>query len=137
MKLRLKFTADPAELSAMRHQARDFFLAGGIPEMDAELMVLALDEACTNIIRYAYGGCSDRAIRLTMECSRQRVRCVLRDYGKSCDPANIRSRELTDFRPGGLGVRIMHMAFDHVEFAPQARGTRLTLIRSARERGEG
>lgn len=130
MKLQLKFPADTCELSAMRNAARDFLLAAEVPEMEAELMVLALDEACTNIIRYAYGGCTKRVIRMTLEDVRGTVRCSLRDYGKSCDPAKIRSRDLTDFRPGGLGVRILHSAFDSVVFEPQPRGTLLTLVKA-------
>ena len=130
MKLHLKFSADTCELARMRDKARRFLLDADIPEMEAELMVLALDEACTNIIRHAYGGCTKRAIRLHMERLRGSVRCLLRDYGASCDPSKIRSRELTDFRPGGLGVRILHSAFDQVLFEPQPRGTRLTLVKT-------
>lgn len=136
MKLRLKFPADTGELAAMRHHLREFLLAADVPEMDAELMVLALDEACTNVIRHAYGGSTHRAIRLHVDCSRDEIRCTLRDYGKSCDPSKIRSRDLADFRPGGLGVRIMHTAFDHVLFEPRPRGTRLTLTKTRRERIE-
>ncbi|WP_147452690.1 ATP-binding protein, partial [Corallococcus praedator] len=96
------------------------------------LMVLALDEACTNIIRHAYGGCTKRPIRLLMSHTRRGICCTLRDYGRACDPDKIRSRELTDFRPGGLGVRILHSAFDQVLFEPQLRGTRLTRAKSLR-----
>jgi anti-sigma regulatory factor (Ser/Thr protein kinase) len=130
MSLRLKFAADTSQLAAMREAVRDYLLEGNVPEMEAELMVLALDEACTNIIRYAYGGCSRRLIRLSIDGLPRHVRCVLRDYGASCDPAKIRSRDLADFRPGGLGVRIMHNAFDQVLFEPQPRGTRLTLVKT-------
>lgn len=130
MNLRLKFSSDPGELAAMRETVREFLLRARVPEMDAELMVLALDEACTNIIRYAYGGSVRRVIRLAIECPDGNVRCTLRDYGASCDPAKIRSRDLTDFRPGGLGVRIMHCAFDQVRFQPKPRGTELTLVKT-------
>jgi anti-sigma regulatory factor (Ser/Thr protein kinase) len=130
MKLRLKFPADTCELAAMRQDARGFLIDAEVPEMDAELMVLALDEACTNIIRHAYGGCTKRVIRLNMERLQRGIRCTLRDYGARCDPAKIRSRELTDFRPGGLGVRILHSAFDHVLYEPKPRGTRLTLVKA-------
>lgn len=130
VKLQLKFSADTCELAAMRREAREFLLKAGVLEMDAELMVLALDEACTNIIRYAYGGTTRRAIRLHMERLRRGIRCTLRDYGKSCDPEKIRSRDLADFRPGGLGVRILHSAFDHVLYEPKPRGTQLTLVKT-------
>ena len=130
MTLRLKFSADACELSGMRREAREFLIDAGIPEMEAELMVLALDEACTNIIRYAYGGATQRAIRLHILRLRSSIRCTLRDYGTSCDPTKIRSRDLTDFRPGGLGVRILHSAFDHVLYEPKPRGTQLTLLKT-------
>jgi anti-sigma regulatory factor (Ser/Thr protein kinase) len=130
MNLRLKFLADTCELAAMRQSVREYLQQASVPEMEAELMVLALDEACTNIIRHAYGGCTRRAIRMNLERQNHGIRCTLRDYGKSCDPSKIRSRELTDFRPGGLGVRILHSAFDHVTFEPQPRGTKLTLVKT-------
>ena len=130
MKVQLKFPADTGELAAMRQDARAFLLDADVPEMEAELMVLALDDACTNIIRHAYGGSTQRTIRLRMERLRRGIRCTLRDYGRSCDPAQIRSRELTDFRPGGLGVRILHSAFEHVLYEPKRRGTLLTLTKA-------
>ena len=130
MNLRLKFSANTSELAGMRNAARNFLLDSNVPEMEAELMVLALDEACTNIIRHAYGGCTKRVIRLSIERLRRGIRCTLRDYGAKCDPSKIRSRELTDFRPGGLGVRILHSAFDSVVFEPQPRGTRLILAKT-------
>ncbi len=129
--LRLKFRSDAGELARMREAARDFLLDIGVPEMEAELMVLALDEACTNIIRHAYGGSMRRLIRLHIDRFPGGVRCTLRDYGTPCDPARIRGRDLADFRPGGLGVRIMHSAFDEVRFEPKLRGTELTLTKSA------
>ncbi len=130
MNLRLKFPADTSSLAGMRHESREFLIGVGVPEMDAELMVLALDEACTNIIRYAYGGPTQRGIRLNIQRLRRGIRCTLRDYGASCDPSKIRSRDLTDFRPGGLGVRILHSAFDQVLYESKPRGTQLTLVKT-------
>jgi len=98
--------------------------------------VLALDEACTNIIHHAYGpirhaeGLDRRPVRLEMRVLRDRVRFRLRDYGKPCDPKKIKSRALEDIRPGGLGVHIIRHAFDHVDYSPQPRGTILTLEKS-------
>jgi anti-sigma regulatory factor (Ser/Thr protein kinase) len=127
--MKLKFTSDTCNLAAMRAAVRDCLTDTGLDEMQSELVVLAIDEACTNIIRYAYKGDPCRPIRLTLEVRNDQLRCVLRDYGESCDPAKIRSRDLDDFRPGGLGVRIMRAAFDHVEYTPMPRGTCLTLIK--------
>jgi serine/threonine-protein kinase RsbW len=62
-----------------------------------------------------------------MKRLRDRVRFVLRDYGRSCDPKYIRSRDLEDIRPGGVGVHIIRQVFDYVKYEPRRRGTRLVL----------
>jgi anti-sigma regulatory factor (Ser/Thr protein kinase) len=126
MKHRLVFTSDTCRLAEVRQEAREFLARCGYEECAAELLILALDEACTNIIRHAYGH-QCKPVRLVMERLKDRVRFTLRDYGQSCDPAKIRSRELEDIRPGGVGVHIIRQAFDHVSYQPCPRGTRLTL----------
>jgi len=126
VKQRFIFDSDAGELSEVRHVARAFLDENGFDESDAELLVLALDEACTNIIRHAY--CQARKpVRLEMTRLRHRVRFVLRDYGTPCDPKKIRSRDLEDIRPGGVGVHIIKKIFDTVKYEPQPRGTKLTL----------
>jgi len=126
MKKLIAFQSDTCRLAEVRAEVRAFLAAAGFDDCAAELMVLALDEACTNVIRHAYGN-SCKPVRLTLGLLRDRVRFVLRDYGRSCDPGQIRSRALEDIRPGGLGVHIIRQAFDTVDYAPQRRGTRLTL----------
>ena len=124
MKRRFAFYSDTCELAEVRRVARAFLEECGLA--DSEILILALDEACTNIIRYAYGH-ARKPMRLEMERRRDRLRFVLRDYGKPCDLDCIRSRALEDFRPGGLGVHIIKHAFDHVSYEPQIRGTKLVL----------
>jgi anti-sigma regulatory factor (Ser/Thr protein kinase) len=120
------FTSETCRLAEVRKEVRQFLGKNGFDECATELMVLALDEACTNIIRHAYASCS-KPVRLEMTALRAMVRFVLRDYGKSCDPKKIKSRELEDIRPGGLGVHIIKQAFDNVTYSPQSKGTRLIL----------
>jgi anti-sigma regulatory factor (Ser/Thr protein kinase) len=128
--LELEFDSATTELSSMRDAVRSFLAANSIPEMDAELVVLALDEACANIIRHAYHGNPGCPIRLRCACRSGVLECVLRDYGESCDPAKIKGRALDDFRPGGLGIHIMERAFDQVEYRPMPQGTQLILTRN-------
>jgi anti-sigma regulatory factor (Ser/Thr protein kinase) len=126
MKRKFTFVSDTCQLADIRREARAFLAECGFEECAAELLILALDEACTNIIRYAYAH-ECHPIRLQMERLRDRVRFVLRDYGKSCDPSQIQSRALEDIRPGGVGVHIIKQAFDLVSYNPRPRGTRLIL----------
>lgn len=124
--MKITFVSATCHLAEVRRTARGFLAKNGFDECATELMVLALDEACTNVIRHAYSH-ECRPVRLEMTGLRRLVRFVLRDYGRSCDPKKIRSRSLEDIRPGGLGVHIIKQAFDHVAYLPQAKGTRLVL----------
>lgn len=126
MRRKICFTSDTCHLADVRREVRGFLSGAGFDECATELMVLALDEACTNVIRHAYTH-ECKPVRLEMIPLRGIVRFVLRDYGRACDPAKIQGRALEDIRPGGLGVHIIKQAFDQVAYEPQARGTRLVL----------
>ena len=126
MKSKFVFTSDSCRMAEVRHSARSFLKKCDFDESSIELLVLGLDEACTNIIRHAYGH-NEKPVRLEMERLSDRVRFVLRDYGRSCDPKCIRSRALEDVRPGGVGVYIIQQVFDYVKYEPRRRGTRLVL----------
>jgi anti-sigma regulatory factor (Ser/Thr protein kinase) len=126
VKSKFVFTSESCRMAEVRHTARSFLKKCHFDESSIELLVLGLDEACTNIIRHAYAH-DEKPVRLEMERLRDRVRFVLRDYGRPCDPKCIRSRALEDVRPGGVGVYIIRQVFDYVKYEPRRRGTRLIL----------
>jgi anti-sigma regulatory factor (Ser/Thr protein kinase) len=117
----------PEKFCEVRRALRKFLEPLGFPEETAGLIVLAVDEACANILRHAYEGSCKGSFSLIMEASDQELQISIRDHGKPCDPEKIRSRELEDFRPGGLGVFFIHQAFDTVQYQPQQDGTLLVL----------
>ena len=92
-------------------------------------MVLGVDEACTNIIRYAYALRDDQLISLSMEGLRHSVRIRLRDYGKQVKKSALRGRSHKLIKPGGLGLHLIRNAFDEVEFNLKKRGTELVLTK--------
>lgn len=128
MKRTFLFQSDTCQLASVRHAVRDFLHACGLTESETEVLVLAIDEACTNVIRYAYNH-ECRPVRLLMEHTDNQIRITLRDYGKSCEPDKIKSRPLEEIRPGGVGVHIIRHVFDEVTYTPKSRGTELRLIK--------
>jgi anti-sigma regulatory factor (Ser/Thr protein kinase) len=81
-------------------------------------IILAVDEACTNIIRHQYGGRHDQRIDIEawVDPCKGRVRFTLRDYGPSRDPRLFRGRDLAEVRPGGLGMHIIRDVMDEVVY---------------------
>ena len=94
----------------------------GFDEECCGAIILAADEALTNIIRHAYHGREDQPIKIEFnpldEPENEGVVIRIRDFGMQVDPSKIKSRDLDDVRPGGLGVHIMNECMDDVRFAP-------------------
>src|SRR4029077_319362 len=80
-KRKLEFSSHPGNLALMRNFVRHFLDNITISERDRTLMVLGVDEACTNIIRHAYELRDDKLIALSLEIRDDCVRMRLRDYG--------------------------------------------------------
>src|SRR5437773_9489180 len=100
----IEFASHTGNLALMRNCVRDFL--NGYPFSDRErlLMVLGVDEACTNIIRHEYKLRDDRFIALHMEDSRRCLRMRLRDYGQQVGLHEMKGRTGNMLKPGGLGL---------------------------------
>ena len=129
MKRTLEFASHPGNLSMMRNFAREFLASNPFTETEIDLMVLGLDEASTNVIRYAYEHEQSQPMTLTCERSDDSVVFRLRDFGKQCDPAKLCARPLANVRPGGLGLHLIKRAFDGVDYVLKEKGTELVLTK--------
>ena len=127
---RIEFSSHTGNLALMRDCVRDFLNGYPFSERERLLMVLGVDEACTNIIRYAYRLRDDQLIALEMEGSCKGVRMRLRDYGEQVTPHEMKGRSHDLIKPGGLGLYLIRSAFDEVDYLLKPRGTELVLAKS-------
>jgi anti-sigma regulatory factor (Ser/Thr protein kinase) len=132
----LEFASHPANLALVRQYVRDFVSSFGLSEREIDLIVLGVDEACTNIIRYAYDHQATQLITLSCESTETFVRLRLRDFGAQSDPSKLRGRPLEAVEPGGLGLHMMREAFDKVDFNLKKEGTELVLMKTFAKRKE-
>jgi anti-sigma regulatory factor (Ser/Thr protein kinase) len=140
--LRLLIASTPAHLPVVRAALERLCELMGFDEPTRDGIVLAVDEALTNVIRHAYGLAGDQPIEVTL----RRVsgpggdvllEIDLRDWGEPAEPGRIRSRDLEDVRPGGLGVHIMQNYMDEIDYAPApGGGTRLKMIKKLPARSD-
>ena len=126
----IEFTSHAGNLSLVRKFVRQFLQAAGCGESLVDLMVLGIDEACTNVIRYAYCNAEDQLIRLVLESTAEGVRCRLRDYGSPVDATKLNGRCLEVVRPGGLGLHLIRQAFDSASYLRRPKGTELVLTKT-------
>lgn len=119
-------TLEIASAAANCKQARQFIeswaLTAGYPDLERGRIVLAADEAVTNVIRHTYQGASDKPIVLSGEISDGHLHLRMRDYGPHVDPEKLKGRALEDIKPGGLGLHLLQAVFSVVEHIPLADG---------------
>src|SRR5207247_10138651 len=112
----------------------------GFSEPECRAVVLALDEALTNVIRHAYAGHPEGTIEVSFRrirapwrgASREALEIVLVDQGRKIDRTKLRGRSLEDLRPGGLGLHFIRENMDAVEFRRTAGRNRLRLVKFLR-----
>lgn len=92
----------------------------GFGEDDINKITIAVDEACTNIIKHGYDYSPDKSIDVDIIRKGNDFEIVISDKGKQFDPGSIQSPDMKDYfehyRRGGLGVYLMKRIMDKVEF---------------------
>lgn len=118
----IRLLARAEELKRVRDAVRELVAQRGCNAKIAECVVLAVDEACMNIIQHAYH--NDPAGEIVVQILNNRDELVFRliDFAAPVDKTCIRSRDLDDIRPGGLGVHLMSEVMDEVRFVEPPAG---------------
>jgi sigma-B regulation protein RsbU (phosphoserine phosphatase) len=129
--LELRFPARADQLHGVREAVRQRARAAGCSETCTGDIVLAVDEACQNIIRHAYCGDPEGSIVLEMERRDDELVVSLRDFAPEVDASRIRPRDLDDVRPGGLGTHFIRECMDRADFVPppEGRGNLLRMVK--------
>lgn len=119
-------------MSNMRHALAEALTSAKISKAMRDRVVLAVHEACTNIIRHGYGDCAGGQISMTIAIRREQLCIRLRDHAPPVDPRVIRPRDLNECRPGGLGINIIDDTMDRWKFRALKRGAGNVLTMSRR-----
>ncbi len=135
--LKLELPSNPEMLCVVRHALGQLAEIEGFSSAECRSVVLAVDEALTNIIRHAYAGKGGRPIqasfrRIEVQQDSRKTRAleiVLEDRGKRIDQATLCGRCLDEVRPGGLGLHFINECMDTVEFRRRAGKNQLRLIK--------
>ena len=124
-------------LCVVRHALGQLAEVLGFSSAECRAVVLAVDEALTNIIRHAYSGEEEHPIQATFRRvalsrdgkQRKALEIVLEDRGKKIDPAKLCGRPLEEVRPGGLGLHFIKESMDAVEFRRKLGKNQLRMIK--------
>ena len=121
--LEFRIPARSDQLGKMRAAVRECVEACDCSETQTADLVLAIDEACQNIIRHAYKEDPNGVIELEIRREGRDLVFSLLDSAPQIDPSQVKPRDLDDVRPGGLGTHFIQKVMDRAEFLPRPGGT--------------
>ncbi|HKW65162.1 MAG TPA: ATP-binding protein [Candidatus Acidoferrum sp.] len=137
----MELRSNPETLCVVRNTLEELAQTLGFPEAECRAVVLAVDEALTNIIRHAYQGEAEKPIEATFRriqvardgLEKPALEIVLEDRGMTVDREKLCGRKLEDVRPGGLGLHFIRESMDTVEFSRKWGRNQLRMVKLLRD----
>jgi len=128
--LALHFRSDPKYLSQVRRQTFQLARRAGFNQVISKKISLAVDEACTNIIRHTYKGKESLPILIRGMNHLDRLEIRVRDFGEKLDLSTLPDKPSAGKRAGGMGLGLMRTIMDEIIFDTSvAMGTEVCLIK--------
>ena len=133
--MHLRLPADGRMLPHTRHAVAGYLQELDLTAEERHDVVLAIDEACANVIRHAFPDGppppDESAIELTAELAKHSVEVVVEDRGVGFDTDVIDLRSTTPADAvSGRGLQIIRELMTTVEVTTNASGgTRLTMAK--------
>lgn len=111
-----------SELSKIRlfieENANDFGFSEGI----SQKIALAVDEACSNLIKHAYKSDDSKKIWINIENNDNEFIVKISDEGEPFNPLEVPEPDMNTyfkkFNRGGLGIHIIRLVMDKINYIP-------------------
>jgi len=130
----LEIPADENNLSEVRDFIADICVKAGFSKSEINNTKLAVDEACTNIIKHAYKEKSGD-IRIDVQAGPGKVEINIFDRGEPFDWSKVKEPDLNLYvemgKKGGLGIYLMNRLMDSLSYTPAPGGNRLHMMKSS------
>jgi len=147
--IHLKIPARAFYLEFVRKVIVDLSAKVGFPKEDLAKIEMAVDEACTNVIEYAYvnhkdirikssvkakGDSISYPIELHININHERILIVLKDKGKRFDFDSYGKVAIDEYlskmKVGGLGIYVIKTFMDEVKYSYRAGlGNELRMVK--------
>lgn len=120
-------------LEKVRRFVERYTVEAGFPQESVEQFKVAVDEACTNVIKHAYNGDESRVLDISVICEIDKCTICIRDDGHSFKPSEYIEPDIFALarrrHAGGFGVHIMRRLMDRVEYDSTGRMNEVRLIK--------
>ena len=118
----IRFPAKPERLCLVRALVKRAAEVCGCNENLGEKLVIAVNEACMNVIQHAYKEEEQGEIIMQINNNDSQILFRIMDFATPVDLSRVESRDLKDVRPGGLGVHFIREIMDDCKMGHLEQG---------------
>ena len=132
-RLLLQLGSDTSRLAVAQQALHEFLEAAGVGARTLYHVELAFEELVTNVVRHGYGDRSDstRPIDVCASALDEEIVLTVEDTGPPFDPSQAVAAPLAtrieDARIGGLGLRLVRMAAQRIDYERVGDRNRVTV----------
>lgn len=120
-------------LSMVRSFLQKIIHKGNFPPDYENRLVLAVDEAVSNIIEHAYGSCAGGYIDILAELDKKKISFIITDSGRSFNPSAVKKPIIMELikkgKKRGLGIFLMRQIMDEVKYTFKCGQNQVCLIK--------
>jgi serine/threonine-protein kinase RsbW len=117
---RLVVSNDTRHLIVVRDFVSRLIRQSRLAKDDENKVILAVDEAVSNIIEHGYEEGADGPIEIEVECDDVQFKIVIRDTGRVFNPESVPDPDMKDHvqrgHKKGLGIFLMRQIMDEVRY---------------------
>jgi serine phosphatase RsbU (regulator of sigma subunit)/anti-sigma regulatory factor (Ser/Thr protein kinase)/transposase len=126
------FQAQESQIRAIKSYVESVCKETALPDRDVDAILLAIEEACTNVIRHAYLY-GPGTIKLQITLTRKAISFTVIDSGRTFDFDAAGLPDLDRYvetgRKGGLGVYLIRKVMDEVSYRAIAGENHLRMVK--------
>lgn len=135
----MNISSTTQHLSDVRRFVQMHAEAAGFTEETIEQFKLAVDEACTNVIKHAYRDDDGGRIEISILVNDDRFVVTIRDEGRSFEIDKYRTpdiyQSIRNRKAGGYGIHLMRSLMDSVEYRQRGGSNEVQLTKFRQENG--
>jgi serine/threonine-protein kinase RsbW len=122
----LKIPSQTDNLELIRNFVSGVAKKVGFDANDTNKIELAIDEACSNVIKHAYKHDEHQDIDIAIKIDYQKIAIIVTDRGDSFRMKDVELPDmknyLAELRVGGLGIYLMKTLMDEVDYKTDSNG---------------
>jgi serine/threonine-protein kinase RsbW len=133
-KATLDIGSSTENLATVREFMAEHVQRSKLPKPECGKVILAVDEACANIIKHSYHENAEGQLQVTVAYDDICFEIVIRDAGVEFDPNAVKEVDIMEHvkqgRKTGLGIFLMRQIMDEVEYTfRDGESNRLRLVK--------